>query len=491
MGGQVINTVLVVDDEAEYRRLIHAYLQAKGYRSEVASNADEALEWLDAEDFDLVISDVRMDGKDGLQLMKEALMKRPDILFLIMTGHFQEYSYGDIIASGAVDFVAKPFDMDALNARLQRIEREQQTLRQLEEANTALSRKLNINTRVAALTRALTSPLSFETISEQVLDCALDLTDSPLGFVGYIDRSSGFLICPTLTKGVWEQCGVAGKDVVFRKFGGLWGWVLQNKESMLTNDVKNDPRSTGIPEGHIPVHSFLSAPAVLHGELIGQIAVANADRAYTEKDLVVIETLANIYAVTVERKREEDEIRQTRDLLESVLECSAEAIGVFGHGGVLIEWNRAATELFGYTRSDLEKRSIYEIYADRDALKDMLSRLRRDGFIRRQEMRMLKKDGCEFVCELSIDVLRDKEGKVIGSVTVALDLSDLKQSIAEQRAANQLLEEEVAERKRVEEELRGLQARLESLVEERTARLSKAGELIKRSVERMQEISEE
>ncbi|MHC1744192.1 MAG: PAS domain S-box protein [Syntrophobacteraceae bacterium] len=219
--------------------------------------------------------------------------------------------------------------------------------------------------------------------------------------------------------------------------------------------------------------------------------MANAEAPYTEKDLAVVELLAGIFAVTLQRKREDDAVRRTREQLESILECSTEAIGVFGHGGKLIEWNRAATDLLGYSRSDLEKLSIHEIYADQEALHTMLARLREDGIIRRQEMRMLRKDGSELSCELSINVLKDRDGVEIGTVTVGFDLSELKQSLADQRAANRMLEEEVAERMRVEEELRGLHARLESLIEERTKRLSKAGELIKKSMERMQEIAEE
>ncbi|MHC1744201.1 MAG: response regulator [Syntrophobacteraceae bacterium] len=491
MHERVISSVLVVDDEPEYRQMIQSYLEAKGYRCAAATGADEAFKWLDAQHFDLVISDIHMEGTDGLQLMKGVREVRPDLLFLIITGHFQDYSYSDIIAWGASDFVAKPFDMDALNARLQRIERERSTLRQVERANIALTQKAKINAKFASLTRALTSPLSFETISELVLECAKELMESPVGFVGFIDPQTGFLVSPTLSRDVWEQCRVADKDFVFREFGGLWGWVLKNQQSVLANDVSADPRSTGVPEGHIPIHRFLSSPALLNGGLIGQIAVANARRPYTEKDLAIMELLANIYAVTVQRKRGDDEMRRTRDLLESVLECSAEAIGVFGPGGKLIEWNRAATELFGYTRSDLETMSIYDAYADQEALKEMLERLRTNGSLRRQEMRMRKKDGSELFCELSINVLKDKAGEPVGSVTVALDLSDLKQSLSEQRVANRMLEEEVAERKRVEEALREVHAKLESLVEERTSRLSRAGELIRKSMERMQEISDE
>ncbi len=119
-----------------------------------------------------------------------------------------------------------------------------------------------------------------------------------------------------MTRDIWDKCRVPDKSIVFEKFSGLWGWVLENREPLLTNTPADDPRSLGTPQGHIPIHRFLSVPALISETLVGQLAIANADRNYTERDLEVLERLADLYAMSIERKRSEDALRRAYDELE-------------------------------------------------------------------------------------------------------------------------------------------------------------------------------
>jgi HAMP domain-containing protein len=88
--------------------------------------------------------------------------------------------------------------------------------------------------------------------SHLVLEQARSLTGSELGYVGYLDQVTGFLICPTLTRNIWETCQVADKTVVFKEFRGLWGWSLDNRQAVLTNDPGSDPRAAAPPRGILP-----------------------------------------------------------------------------------------------------------------------------------------------------------------------------------------------------------------------------------------------
>lgn len=162
---------------------------------------------------------------------------------------------------------------------------------------------------LAELSSALLTPKPIEDISALVLEHAKRLTGSPLGFVGYIDPLTGYLVTPTLTRDVWHECNVPDKNIVFKKFTGLWGWVLENKKPLLTNAPAADPRSSGTPPGHIPIRRFLSVPALLGDNLVGQVAVANADRDYNEEDLGVVERLAALYSIALQRERAEEEIK--------------------------------------------------------------------------------------------------------------------------------------------------------------------------------------
>lgn len=175
---------------------------------------------------------------------------------------------------------------------------------------SALSRELKVNAAIAEISSAIIvgQLFSIDDISHIVLEHAKRLTESIFGYVGYIDPNTRCFVSSTLTKDIWEICQVQNKSIVFERFSGLWGWVLDNKEPLLTNRPSEDPRSTGMPHGHIPITRFLSVPALIGENLVGQIALANSKRDYTDRDLQFITRLASIYAIAVQRKWTEEKL---------------------------------------------------------------------------------------------------------------------------------------------------------------------------------------
>ena len=135
-------SILVVDDDEAFGRLISAYLQIRRFSNFGAKNAFEALQILGQENIDLVISDIKMQGINGIELMQKVQSTYPDIPFIIMTGFAPEYSYEDIIHAGASDFIAKPFSMGELNAKILRIAKEKNILGQLQQTLTRVKELL-------------------------------------------------------------------------------------------------------------------------------------------------------------------------------------------------------------------------------------------------------------------------------------------------------------------------------------------------------------
>jgi response regulator RpfG family c-di-GMP phosphodiesterase len=142
MKSRIIERILVVDDEVGYRTVVGEYLEKVGYTCTLAPDGFEALRALGDNHFDMVISDIKMHGKDGLALAREALAKYPHLDFIIMTGHSAQYTYVNIIDAGASDFITKPFSVGELKAKIDRIERERQVLSDLRRANDALQTTL-------------------------------------------------------------------------------------------------------------------------------------------------------------------------------------------------------------------------------------------------------------------------------------------------------------------------------------------------------------
>jgi signal transduction histidine kinase len=153
-----------------------------------------------------------------------------------------------------------------------------------------------------------------------VLEASKKLTASSLGYAGYIDQETGYLICPTMTRDIWESCQVKEKNIIFKTYHGLWGWVLKNRKALLTNSPSQDPRSAGIPDGHMSIHRFLSVPATYGNDVVGQISLANAVRDYRRRDLKLIKRITDIYAIAIHRKRAEDALQKAHDNLEKRVE---------------------------------------------------------------------------------------------------------------------------------------------------------------------------
>ena len=131
-------TVLIVDDDRVFLDSLEQFLLQRGYHSKVAWDADSALRIIRDFTLDVVVADVVMPGKDGIQLMHEAKSLVPDLDFIFMTGYSYEHSYVEIINAGAADYITKPFEMMELVARIERIEREKRLVQELRSTNARL-----------------------------------------------------------------------------------------------------------------------------------------------------------------------------------------------------------------------------------------------------------------------------------------------------------------------------------------------------------------
>jgi len=197
------------------------------------------------------------------------------------------------------------------------------------KAEKAFFREIQINSDLAKLSRKHLQSVPIEDISDVVLEYAQKFTQSKFGFVGYIDPETGYLISPTMTHNIWTECHVEDKSIIFEKFGGMWGWVLNNQKSILTNHPEDDSRSTGTPPGHIAIETFLAVPALVDDKLVGIISLANAVKYY-ESDLEVIQRLADLYAIAITRKHADDSLKRSeekyRTIVEKFLKISNEII---------------------------------------------------------------------------------------------------------------------------------------------------------------------
>ena len=109
---ETVPTILVTEDDRNMRELILAVLAESSMSFKVASaeNAHEAMDFLENNDVAVVLTDLRMPGADGLDLLKFIKSRDPQIQVVLITGHATVESAVAAIKEGAYDYVQKPFD---------------------------------------------------------------------------------------------------------------------------------------------------------------------------------------------------------------------------------------------------------------------------------------------------------------------------------------------------------------------------------------------
>ena len=114
-------SVLVVDDDKLARVTTTKKLLARGYVAEAADGPFAGLALLDERRFDVVLSDLRMPGMDGIEFLREVREKHAGVDFILMTAYGTVETAVEAMQLGAADFLTKPFKMEELNLRLGRL----------------------------------------------------------------------------------------------------------------------------------------------------------------------------------------------------------------------------------------------------------------------------------------------------------------------------------------------------------------------------------
>ena len=102
-------SILVVDDEEMMRNLLTKILTREGYQVTTAENGQTALEHLQQQTFNLVISDMKMPKMNGFELLKAVKKDYPDTGVIIMTAYGDTYTVKDALLLGADEYITKPF----------------------------------------------------------------------------------------------------------------------------------------------------------------------------------------------------------------------------------------------------------------------------------------------------------------------------------------------------------------------------------------------
>ncbi|MCC7341756.1 MAG: sigma-54-dependent Fis family transcriptional regulator [Bryobacterales bacterium] len=112
--------LLLVEDDASVRSTLSTFLELEGFQVEAAASSEAAFQKLASEPFPLVLSDIYLDSRTGLDILEEAKRRNPNCMVVLMTGRGSMETVVAATRGGAFDYVAKPFDLDDILSVLRR-----------------------------------------------------------------------------------------------------------------------------------------------------------------------------------------------------------------------------------------------------------------------------------------------------------------------------------------------------------------------------------
>lgn len=118
-----LHRILVADDEESMRWVLSKALRKKGYSVDLAADGNQALRQVREQSYDLVIVDIKMPGMSGLEFLDKARELRPDLLVVVMTAEASMKNAVEAMKRGAYDYITKPFDLEVIDAIIEKVSR--------------------------------------------------------------------------------------------------------------------------------------------------------------------------------------------------------------------------------------------------------------------------------------------------------------------------------------------------------------------------------
>ena len=258
-----IVTVLVVDDEEPIRNALRKYLKQQQFEVYTASSADEALQQLRLHKVALMLSDIRMPGTSGVDLVPQALEIEADLAILMLTAVNDATSAALCMQRGAMDYLTKPIELADLGRAVQRALKRREMLLENRHLNQWL--KEEVTTRTAELQRERHRMERVSTATLEVLVNALEAKDPYLrGHSARVaDLSANLATEMGLSEEEVEHVRVAGRLHDLGKIGTRDAVV--NKEGPLT------PEEFEHVKQHVIIGAQILSPLTHLGHIVAMV----------------------------------------------------------------------------------------------------------------------------------------------------------------------------------------------------------------------------
>jgi len=377
-------TILVVDDETKICQFLEILLRREGYRVNSAYNVADALIMVERSRPDLIITDLKMPGMDGFELVRRLKEIDGEVPIVMITGYATVENAVKAMRYGVDDYVTKPFNIDELRKviaralRAARLERENRELViRLRKANNDLERhkellvekiqktgsELRAVRNVAEeqkdklyvfdrLSRLVTAERNLNRLLRQTLLAINAAVDA---------RSSSIMLCEGEFLVVRACEGMHDTDIIGKRqrtSDGIAGYVVRQQQALIVQNLQTDDRVSPTPGQEHKQPSFISVPIIHRGFTLGVINVGNKrnNSPFGENDLAMVSSVSNQIAPAIENAALYHQLEESCVAVLKALMTTIEAKDYYtsGHSQRVRDYACDLARAVGMRETDLE-----------------------------------------------------------------------------------------------------------------------------------------
>jgi len=377
--------ILVVDDEPKICHLIEELLKLEGYKVDVSFSGMEALQMIKRYNYQMLLTDLKMPGIDGLELIQKARELNPDIRTIMITGYATVETAVQSLRHGIDDYIKKPFNILELKKVVkQTLSSHQvamentQLLKDLKKANRELNihkqgltekvhiagehltvaneelvQRINELATMNEISKAITSTLDMDELLSLCLKEINEKLKVKHSSIMLIDEKRNELVVKA-SQG-HRSMQVLGKTQKLDE--GVAGRVVQDRKPILVKDIRHDNRFNRSERPDYKTKSFVSAPLILGERILGVINIIDkiSEESFYETDVNLLCIIAGQVSIAVENARLYKTLEENCFNMVKFLADSLEAKDQYtsGHSQRVSEYSSAMANIMGV--SDREK----------------------------------------------------------------------------------------------------------------------------------------
>ncbi len=301
----------------------------------------------------------------------------------------------------------------------------------------------------------LTSAKSMKELSGAILDCALSLTKTPAGSLALYDEKQNILNL-IADKGFSSDFSKI-KTYSVRK-DGMNAYVLQHNEPVIINNITKRQSFNNPLMLKETVASLIAVPLICENKKVGILYVDDfVPRNFLPEQIASLALLAMQAAFGIEKfnllnelEKKNQELLHNTEYLQAILNNSADMIVTTNSDTKIVEFNSGGERILGYKREEVVGTTVEDMYRHPEERHKIMKKVEKFGSITNYETRLRTKDGKMVDISLSLSQLKDKEGKVIGTVGISKDITKQKHLEKKLRESNKELAQKVKEVQKID-----------------------------------------